>query len=107
MRHRGWLGALALLVAAGVAMAQGGGGGGGGGGETVAYVNAKLITAARGAADAGEVASGVLVVRDGKIIAVGPASGVGAVVAPEGARVVDLAGKVIMPGLVDTHSHLG
>ena len=48
--------------------------------------------------------SGVLVVRGGKIVAVGRA---GAVRAPDGAETHDLAGKTIMPGLVDTHSHIG
>lgn len=47
---------------------------------------------------------GVLVVENGRITAVGRA---GSVTIPQGARVTDLAGKVIMPGLVDTHSHIG
>lgn len=47
--------------------------------------------------------NGVLVVRDGKIAAVGPAG----TAVPEGAKVVDVTGKVIIPGLVDTHSHIG
>ncbi|HXE57400.1 MAG TPA: amidohydrolase family protein [Gemmatimonadales bacterium] len=47
---------------------------------------------------------GVLVVQGGKIVAVGP---VDAVRAPSGAQVHDVSGKVIMPGLVDTHSHIG
>ena len=40
----------------------------------------------------------------GKIVAVGPADGTPV---PAGARVVDLSGKTIIPGLVDTHSHIG
>lgn len=51
-----------------------------------------------------EIASGVLVVEDGKILAVGPE---GSVDIPSDATVVDVSGKVIMPGLVDTHSHIG
>ncbi len=47
---------------------------------------------------------GVLLVRDGKIVAVGAQ---GEVSIPEDATVVEAAGKVIMPGLVDTHSHVG
>jgi imidazolonepropionase-like amidohydrolase len=47
---------------------------------------------------------GVLVVRDGKIAAVGPKG----TPIPEGAVVRDLpAGTVIIPGLVDSHSHIG
>lgn len=45
-----------------------------------------------------------LVFRDGHILAVGPR---GAVAIPDGADVRDGAGKVIVPGLVDTHSHIG
>jgi imidazolonepropionase-like amidohydrolase len=47
---------------------------------------------------------GVLVVRDGKIVAVGSRAGVKV---PRGATVHNVAGKVLMPGLVDTHSHVG
>jgi imidazolonepropionase-like amidohydrolase len=46
----------------------------------------------------------VLVVAGGHITAVGAA---GSVRIPADAQVVDVAGKVIMPGLVDTHSHIG
>ena len=47
---------------------------------------------------------GVLLVDGGKITAVGAE---GRVAIPAGATVVELAGKTIMPGLVDTHSHIG
>lgn len=47
---------------------------------------------------------GVLVVQNGRIAAVGPAS---SVQIPSNAEVRDVSGKVIMPGLVDTHSHIG
>jgi imidazolonepropionase-like amidohydrolase len=47
---------------------------------------------------------GVVVVQGTKIVAVGPA---GQVEIPRDAKVIDLSGKVLMPGLVDTHSHLG
>jgi imidazolonepropionase-like amidohydrolase len=42
----------------------------------------------------------LVVVRDGKIEAVGPKAAV-----PEGAAVVDGAGGVLMPGLIDSHTH--
>jgi len=64
-----------------------------------AFVGAEIIPIA------GEpISDGVLLVEDGKIVAVGPAS---SVAVPEGAEVVDVAGRVVMPGLVDTHSHIG
>jgi imidazolonepropionase-like amidohydrolase len=50
------------------------------------------------------IENGVLVVQDGVIQAVGTE---GTVDVPRGAVEHDVAGKVIMPGLVDTHSHVG
>ncbi len=64
-----------------------------------AYVGAKLISIA-----GPEIDSGVLVVQGGKIQAVGPAA---SVAIPANAERIDVTGKVIMPGLVDTHIHIG
>jgi len=50
------------------------------------------------------IASGVIVVRDGKISAIGPEA---STTIPEDSERIDLRGRVIMPGLVDTHSHVG
>jgi imidazolonepropionase-like amidohydrolase len=50
------------------------------------------------------IAQGVLVIQGGKIVAVGEA---GKVSIPPGATIQDVAGKVIMPGIVDSHSHIG
>jgi imidazolonepropionase-like amidohydrolase len=50
------------------------------------------------------IAQGVMVIKGGKIVAVGEA---GKVPIPAGARVQDATGKVIMPGIVDSHSHIG
>jgi imidazolonepropionase-like amidohydrolase len=47
---------------------------------------------------------GVVLLRGDTIEAVGAA---GEVEIPAGAEVVDLAGKVVIPGLVDLHSHIG
>ncbi len=43
-----------------------------------------------------------VVVRDNRIVGVGAR---GSVPVPDGAKIVDVAGKVIMPGFVDTHYH--
>ena len=43
-----------------------------------------------------------VVVRDNRIVAVGQR---GAVEVPSGARIIDVAGKTIVPGFVDTHAH--
>jgi imidazolonepropionase-like amidohydrolase len=48
------------------------------------------------------VEDGVVLVADGRIEAVGRDLRV-----PEGAERVDAAGKVVLPGLVDAHTHLG
>ena len=47
---------------------------------------------------------GVLVAANGKIVAVGEE---GKVEVPAGAKVVDVGGKVLMPGIIDSHSHVG
>lgn len=51
-----------------------------------------------------EIDNGVLIVQNGKISAVGEA---GDIDIPSNANVIDVSGKVIMPGLVDSHSHIG
>ncbi|MPZ17760.1 MAG: amidohydrolase family protein [Luteitalea sp.] len=64
-----------------------------------AFLNARIIPISGPV-----IERGVLVVQDAKILAVGPAS---SVQVPSGAKRHDLDGKTIMPGLVDTHSHIG
>ncbi|HZI19834.1 MAG TPA: amidohydrolase family protein [Pyrinomonadaceae bacterium] len=64
-----------------------------------AFTGATIVTVAGPA-----INDGVLVVRGGKIVAVGPRASVSV---PRDADVVDVRGKFIMPGLVDTHSHVG
>jgi len=48
------------------------------------------------------IESGVIVVEGNRIAAIGPA---GAVQVPAGATVMDMAGKTIIPGLIDGHWH--
>lgn len=59
--------------------------------------NATILTAA-----GPRITSGAILLRDGKIAAVGAT-----VDAPADAIVVDGTGKFVTPGLIDTHSHLG
>jgi imidazolonepropionase-like amidohydrolase len=68
------------------------------GGRPLAFRGARIHTACGAPID-----NGVLVTDRGKIVAVGPAG----TAVPEGAEEVDVAGKVLVPGLVDTHSHIG
>jgi imidazolonepropionase-like amidohydrolase len=49
------------------------------------------------------IEKGILIVQDGKIVAVGEAG----MNVPADAQVIDASGKVIIPGIVDTHSHIG
>lgn len=49
------------------------------------------------------VEKGVLIVQKGRILAVGDAT----TSIPSDAEVIDATGKVIIPGIVDTHSHIG
>ena len=50
------------------------------------------------------VADSVLVIKDGRISAVGSAK---SVKVPSGAEIVDLKGKTVMPGMISNHSHVG
>lgn len=63
------------------------------------FKNAHLIPI-----EGNEIPNGTLVIQDKKIVAVGPADSVSV---PAGSTVIDATGKVIMPGLVCTHSHVG
>jgi imidazolonepropionase-like amidohydrolase len=67
--------------------------------RAVAYRGARICTAAGAPID-----KGTLLVLGGKITAVGPDADTPV---PDDATVVDLTGKTIIPGLVDTHSHIG
>lgn len=64
---------------------------------THAFTNARILPI-----KGPEIGRGTLVVRDGTIVAVGTN-----VPIPSGAKVHDLTGKTVMPGLVDSHSHIG
>ncbi len=52
-----------------------------------------------------EAIEGSLAVRDGRIVYLGGAEGVGAHVG-DGTRIVELEGRTVTPGLIDAHSHL-
>ncbi len=67
---------------------------------TVALVGARVVTMANKAG--GIIDDGVVVVTGDRIAAVGKRA---SVVIPAGAKIVDVAGKTIIPGLVDAHAH--
>ncbi|MEJ7607821.1 MAG: hypothetical protein WKF37_16505 [Bryobacteraceae bacterium] len=66
---------------------------------TIAFTGARLIPIS-----SPEITDGVLIIQAGKIVAAGSAASVRI---PSGAQRLDLRGKVVMPGLIDSHSHIG
>lgn len=66
--------------------------------ETIAITHARIETMG----PAGEIASGTVVVRDGRILAVGAG-----VPVPSDARVIDAGGRIVTPGIAATDTSLG
>ena len=62
----------------------------------VAIRNGTILTATRGT-----IANGTVLIRDGKIAAVGTNVSI-----PAGADVYDATGKFVSPGIIDAHSHI-
>jgi imidazolonepropionase-like amidohydrolase len=69
-------------------------------GNATLFEGARLITGD----ETSPIEDSEFVVQDGKFTAVGRR---GEVHAPEGAARVDLTGKTVMPGIIETHAHLG
>lgn len=67
--------------------------------KPTAFINARIIPIV-----GQPIEQGVLLIQNGKITAIGDAR---TVRLSSDVQIVDLKGKVIMPGLVDTHSHIG
>lgn len=81
----------AAMLCAPVAMAQSA--------SLKAFTGARVIDGATGNA----TDNAVIVVRDGRVEAVGPAS---QVKPPQGAQVTDLKGKFVIPGMISAHVHI-
>ena len=62
-------------------------------------INGKIFTA-----DRAQPKVQALAVQDGKVLQVGSDAQIKALITPQ-TKVVDLGGKTLMPGLIDTHSH--
>ncbi len=82
------IGACALLLSGAGAQA-----------ETIYLTAARMVDPVGGKV----VANPAVVIVDDKVTAVGTA---GSLAVPEGARRIDLAGKTILPGLIDMHTHI-
>ena len=81
---------VAALATASVLLAQG---------VPQAFVGGRVIPISGPA-----IESGTVVIHEGRIVAVGDSASTGI---PDGAVRHDTTGKVVMPGFVDTHSHVG
>jgi imidazolonepropionase-like amidohydrolase len=66
----------------------------------IALTGARLVT--MNADDGGIIDDGTVIITDNRITAIGKR---GAVAVPAGAKLVDMAGKTIIPGLIDAHAH--
>jgi imidazolonepropionase-like amidohydrolase len=65
-----------------------------------AFVGARVVDGT----DRAPIANAAIVVRDGRIVAVGPA---GRVTIPAEAQRITLDGKTVIPGIVNAHGHVG
>ena len=86
---RSWLPSILFLCAAVVASAQ-----------TTVLTHATLIDGSGQA----PVSDAAIIIEGGTIRDAGPSS---RVKAPEGATVVDLKGKTVIPGIINLHGHVG
>ena len=67
----------------------------------VALVGAQIVTMSNDE-DGGVIEDGVVIVNGNRIMAVGPRDSVDI---PQGAQTVDVAGRTIIPGIIDAHAH--
>ncbi|MFT7237234.1 MAG: imidazolonepropionase-like amidohydrolase/Tol biopolymer transport system component [Cyclobacteriaceae bacterium] len=66
---------------------------------SIALTGAKIITMEGDQV----IENGTIIVKENKIIALGKSEDIQI---PKGAKTIDVKGKVIMPGIIDTHAHL-
>jgi predicted amidohydrolase YtcJ len=83
---------LALLLFAGLAQAQD---------ADLVLLNGKIVTLA-----ARDDIQEALAIRDGKVLAVGRTDEMRKRAAPN-ASIIDLGGRTVIPGLIDSHMHAG
>ncbi len=81
-------------------------------GDLIVHNAAELVTCSGFSAKSGKamadlniIPDGAVVIQDGVITAVGPSNEVMAAVDPKDKTVINAAGKAVLPGLVDSHTH--
>jgi len=91
---------VTLLVGATIAVAAGCRGTAPAAVADAIYTNGDVVTI-----DDAQPSAGAVAVKDGRILAVGPRDSVERAHKGSSTRVVDLAGKTLVPGFLDPHSH--
>lgn len=67
--------------------------------DTIYLTAARMIDPGSGSV----LAAPAVIIKDDRVVQVGPAA---SIKAPEGARIIDLGGATILPGLIDMHTHI-
>ncbi|MGE5112686.1 MAG: amidohydrolase family protein [Acidobacteriaceae bacterium] len=83
--------AILLLLGASIGLSQGT--------KPIALKGGKILTVSHGTID-----NGVVVVENGRIAVVGPSA---STKIPDGAKIIDVTGMTVYPGLIDAETHLG
>jgi imidazolonepropionase-like amidohydrolase len=93
-------GALRVVLASGASVAPPGATGQPARAAATAFTGARVIDGT----DRAPIDNGIIVVRDGRIVSVGPSAQASV---PAGAERVSLAGKTVIPGVINAHGHVG
>jgi imidazolonepropionase len=76
------------------------------GASQILTVNGRAPRRGKALADIGVLRDGAVLLRDGVISAVGPTAKIEKLKESKSAEVLDLDGRVVLPGFVDSHTHL-
>ena len=76
------------------------------GASQIVTVSGRAPRRGKALSDIGVLRGGAVLLRDGVISAVGPAAKIEKLKESKSAEVLDLAGRVLLPGFVDSHTHL-
>lgn len=76
------------------------------GASQIVTVGGRAPRRGKALSDIGIVRDGALLLRDGFIYAVGPAAKIERLKESKSAEALDLGGRVVLPGFVDSHTHL-